>query len=777
MPPPTPLSKLSKREQIIVLKASKLYEGHTFAPWKEDPGAQEFEGPLFTDSYVYQLSQFQSDILSGWERPSATPSEWQASLHQELDLVQDVTNDCSIVASFCVASARAARVRSNKGAHSHAGNIFSTILHPFGSPSQNGKYHVKLYFNGHERRVTVDSQLPVSRDDQYLHVTSRDQPGTAIWPALIEKAYLKVMGGYDFPGSDSATDLWALAGWVPEQISLASNMIGPADLWRRVATTFEFGDVMITLGTPKLSILEEKTYGLAGGHDYAVIDLKEENGVRKFLIKNPWSHASDHLRSSGGGLEAITEEDEEQELLNPVQAQANLQGTRWWDLHDVFRLFETAYLSWNPDIFKHRLDVHFEWDLSQRSAPATFTENPQYIFASKTDCTVWLVLSRHIDPSKRAGDKFNNDSGYVSLYAFQCAQRMMLNDGAKSKTSYVNSQNVLLRMDIRANEPHVVVVSEQMIPVSNATFSLSAFSTKPLQYLESAPHQYDKADSSEGSWAVASAGGNANSQYFHLNPQFKLDVTKAGDVAMLLSTSKKEVAVNVRLVWANGKRIRPGLAPREVYCSSGEYRRGSALAEAKDVPPGTYTIVCSAFDKGQRAPFELRIFSAVGGCTLGPAVSEDAGMFKFSLKPAVFKQGNDRVLCPLQVGQTSKILVKAFARSSSKTPNSPFSLALEYGQGPEKKVLATSGQPESHAKTASLSETQLHAKWSIPPTPGIWLVVERVGGAIVKAEETISVQVLCTAQDFVAGPWGQETDETIEELNRKTERMKMAGSG
>jgi calpain-7 len=65
----------------------------------------------------------------------------------------------------------------------------------------------------------IDDRLPTSNSIRNLHVIDRNNP-ELLWPALIEKAYLKVRGGYDFPGSNSGTDLWVLTGWIPEQVFL-----------------------------------------------------------------------------------------------------------------------------------------------------------------------------------------------------------------------------------------------------------------------------------------------------------------------------------------------------------------------------------------------------------------------------------------------------------------------------------------------------------------------------------------------------------------------------
>lgn len=116
---------LTTRENIILLEGAKL-NGFVFKPWTNAPSSEEFslregESP-FTDPSRLPLSASQLESFDGWKRPhEALSSVNNAAGSQEgtgaavmhlaeaMDLVQDMTSDCSVVASLCALTSRVER--------------------------------------------------------------------------------------------------------------------------------------------------------------------------------------------------------------------------------------------------------------------------------------------------------------------------------------------------------------------------------------------------------------------------------------------------------------------------------------------------------------------------------------------------------------------------------------------------------------------------------------------------------------------------------------------
>ena len=159
------------------------------------------------------------DALPSITAPPSTPI--MISNITPFTITQDLISDCSFVASLCIAAAFENKFR-NKFHNKFRKPLITNIIYPqnkYGQPIYNpyGKYIVKLFLNGVQRKVVVDDFLPVDPVRGTLLCSYSTNPAE-IWVSIVEKAYLKVNGGYDFLGSNSGIDLYALTGWIPEQV-------------------------------------------------------------------------------------------------------------------------------------------------------------------------------------------------------------------------------------------------------------------------------------------------------------------------------------------------------------------------------------------------------------------------------------------------------------------------------------------------------------------------------------------------------------------------------
>ncbi|XP_039427483.1 calpain-7 isoform X4 [Corvus cornix cornix] len=349
-------------EEIEVLRKTSKINGIEYVPFMSVDLRERFAFPMpFSDKCgKLPLSPKQKAMFAKWVRPDdITNNPTMIYTVSSFSIKQTIVSDCSFVASLAISAAYERRYNKK---------LITSIIYPQnkkGEPEYNpcGKYMVKLHINGVPRKVIIDDQLPVDHSGELLCSYSNNK--NELWVSLIEKAYMKVMGGYDFPGSNSNIDLHALTGWIPERIAMHSDnqAFNKDSTFRMLYQRFHKGDVLITTATGVMSEEEGEKWGLVPTHAYAVLDIREYKGLRFLQLKNPWSHLRWKGRYSENDTRNWTPDLQKYLNFDPRTAQKIDNGIFWISWDDLCQYYDVIYLSWNPSLFKestciHRMTLH-----------------------------------------------------------------------------------------------------------------------------------------------------------------------------------------------------------------------------------------------------------------------------------------------------------------------------------------------------------------------------------------------------------------------------------
>ncbi|KAL7070935.1 hypothetical protein ACQ4LE_010125 [Meloidogyne hapla] len=609
--------ELSQNE-ISVLALTSLINNRKYVPFIEECDLKNekfFLSIPFTDKDgLLPLSEKQKKNLKEWLRPNEFIKD-EPKIIDKIDsgtIKQTIVSDCSFVASLAIA----ARYERRFGV-----KLITHIIYPQdknGEPLYNpsGKYMVRLHINGIWRKVIIDDLLPIGKNGELL--CSYSQNRSELWVSLLEKAYLKVMGGYDFPGSSSNIDLHSLTGWIPERIPIKPNeneLFDAPKVFERLFIHFHQGHCLITLATGHLDKNDQERTGLVDAHAYAVLDLRKIDGKCLLLVKNPWTHLRWKGRYSESDLATWTPELCAKLDYNPKDAQQFDDGVFWIDYPSVCAFFDVFYVNWNPKLFPFSYVLHSSWNAGMGPIRDLYTigENPQYLLEVNNKhgtASVWILLTRHITEK----DDFANNKEYITVIVYKNeGKRVYLPHEPKPilEGTRINSPHYLCQLLVRDSGINkYTLVLAQYEKMKTIYYSLRVFSSSEFKCGNiSSPYKYHKKET--GNWKGELAGGCGNDKNggnFRLkNPLFHIEFEDGSDENELLIDLKGPKEYSIGMEWCQVSSFRKKDFERK---DSGPFRRGCTILQLEKIPAGIYSIQPMTFQAGQEGPFILSLHSS-----------------------------------------------------------------------------------------------------------------------------------------------------------------------
>ena len=604
------------KEEISVLRITSNINGRDYVPFMSVDIQERFGYPLpFSDKHgKLALSPKQQNHFDRWVRPDEFLDNPQMIYAiSSFSIKQTVVSDCSFVASLAISAQYERRFKKK---------LITSIIYPQnrqGEPQYNpcGKYMVRLNINGVPRKVIIDDYLPISRSGELLCSYSSNR--NELWVSLLEKAYMKVMGGYDFPGSNSNIDLHALTGWIPERVAirLGSEEFNPDREFDRIMDRFHKGHCLVTVATGDIPEAEADRAGLVPTHAYAFLDIRKVKNYKLCMLKNPWSH----LRWKGNFSEFdITHWTPEMcKLLNydPKMAATNDNGVFWIDYDSLLKFFDVMYINWNPSMFSQTTCMHHTWKAKEGPKKDAYNigDNPQYKLVTKSPGShaVWILLTRHITDK----DDFADNKEFITVLVYKTEGKRVYYpyDPAPYKNgTRINSPLYLCKMvEEKGGTGTYTLVISQYEKSNTIHYTLRVYSTCEFTLNRIAEPYIAKYEKHlTGKWEGRTAGGCSNYRdTTGNNPiyQVKIDNKSATNQILVELRGPKQYSVGFEVSTVSENV--PDTAGSFKKKSSGTYRRGYVVLEIDNIPGGVYNIQVTTFYPKEEGPFFLDVSSSV----------------------------------------------------------------------------------------------------------------------------------------------------------------------
>eukprot|EP01129_Flabellula_baltica_P016989 TRINITY_DN927_c0_g1_i2.p1 TRINITY_DN927_c0_g1~~TRINITY_DN927_c0_g1_i2.p1 ORF type:complete len:881 (+),score=136.52 TRINITY_DN927_c0_g1_i2:50-2692(+) len=647
------------KEEEIIMESSFIMD-KVFLPWSlQDLMHEQFylQNKYKDPDGMLPLTEEQEKKFYCWKRVSEiiegpVISKYGMSVNC---ITQSVVGDCSFLCALIVA------INYEK---IHGVSVISKNIFPQGTDEQpiyneDGKYAVKMYWNGSPRKILVDDFVPVTKHNSILCSTSNIK--NEIWVTLFEKAYMKVRGGYSH-GSVSSDDMHLLIGWIPDYYTTKKD--SEDYIWNKIYAPYNQRQCMITFSSGELEgkILDSSTphssylsdNGLLSNHCYACLELREVNGTRLVKIKNPWTSQRWRGKYSENDHQRWTPE--LQEILGYDIEMMKLydNGIFWMEFTDVCRYFINISVVWNPHFFSKWETIHGKIDqmesrynVNEKSAstetfkilPHVYVNQPQYTFrVSTTETTqIWFHLIRHIRYMTEP------DPICIDIYPSNGKRTNFLADSRIASRKYTVNANLLTVLEVPPGDHEYTLVVCHRFFQDFLNFSLRVHGNSPI-FIEELPYP-SKIFYQEVDGEFNKGGGYPKFPQFIHSPMYKLSFSDKNTMSSIWIKLEAPWNSHIKLflVSNNGERQLWDGVDRKLIDHSGKYSEGYAFIETNVNCSNDYTIILSTHTPGMHIPFNLGVNSSHSSFTLESIASIGEGMPFYNTAISNFSKHHDGI--------------------------------------------------------------------------------------------------------------------------------------
>ena len=423
--------------------------------------------------------------------------------------------------------------------------MIKNLIHPqkMDQPviNKSGIYGIKLTINGTQRLVEIDDLIPKHKASESLGLSQN--ANNEIWPAIIEKALLKLYNVSNFDiDTNPSMECFHLSSWLPEIINFA-DIPDKEKLWGRLQQNFTEGNLVLALGTKKVP----RIYN-------AVLDFTVQQNKKYLKLANP-SHIANlgavqyNLNNSNSLNTKNNSNLKNGTDMNSTDVQDLGVYLVEWDDQQLNNIFDTICLSWNPSQYPFRKIINSSWLKGQKNSllwNESFSQeyNPQFLIRIEPhsdDFEVRIFIERHVSSlEKNAGYKRN--LGF-KLFSFS-SERVFYSHDFLRKLTYSDREmlsDVFIFEASEKVEMYTLVILKSNTDTlyfdnieEETFFSLYVQSFMEVQVLELPYRIKTQEEKICGEFNEKSCGGPFISPGFLDNEAFILDLSEASEIELKL---------------------------------------------------------------------------------------------------------------------------------------------------------------------------------------------------------------------------------------------------